>query len=131
MVRSLAYRSGTSKYKSNLLCKFTHRALSNTNLADSEVENAVSQQLDQHKYGMALRMLESQETPLSNENYVPNTFKEKFSSVKTASPQMIKATRAIFNQLTHAIDNVLQDQLVTTNHLSTSFTSAVVEELRL
>ena len=111
--------------------KFAHRALSNTDLADSEVERAVSQQLTQHKYGVVLCTLEAQESELSNENYIPDTFKQSLSSLKTASPQMVQATRSIFNQLTHTFDNVLQDWLITVSHLSTSFISAVIEEMHL
>ena len=80
---------------------------------------------------MALRTLEAQESELANENYIPDTFKQSFSSVKTASPQMVQATRSIFNQLTHAFDNVLQDRLITVSHLSTSFISSVIEEMCL
>ena len=120
IIQGLASRPGNSQYKSNLLRKFTHRALSNTNLADTELENAVSNQLDQHKYGVALQTLKSQEVPVDTNTYFPKTFPESLPFVKEKSPQLTEAARGIFTQLTESIDQILQQRLITTSHLSTS-----------
>ena len=96
LIRGIAFRPGNSKYKSNLLRKFTHRALSNTNLADTELEGAISDQLEQHKYGIALQTLKSQEVPFDTQTYFPKSFPETLPFVTQTTPQLAQAARDIF-----------------------------------
>ena len=52
-------------------------------------------------------------------------------SSKTMSPELYEAARIMFVQLTTAIDTLLKKRICSATQLSTSFSSTIIEQLRL
>ena len=131
LISSISNHPGNSRYKQKLLSRFTHRVLANTPLANSNLERAVDSQLNQNQFNVALQTIRSQEAPLSSDNYLPENFPDHLPLGKTISPQLNEAARIMFVQLTTAIDNLLKKRIRSATQLSTSFSSTVIEQLRL
>ena len=74
LISSISNHPGNSRYKQELLSKFTHHVLANTPLANSNLEKAVESQLNQNQFNVALQTIRSQEAPLISDNYLPENF---------------------------------------------------------
>merc|ERR1712059_168922 len=131
LISSISNRAGASDYKNNILTKLTHRVLENTPLANSNLENALVNQINQNKYTVATQTLKSKETPLSHTHYLPENWKENTPHVKTMSPKLYEVARKMFVHLTTTIDNLLKKRLCSASQLSTSFSSTIIENLSL
>ena len=131
LISSISNRAGNSRYKNELLTKLTHHVLANTPLANSNLEKAVENQLNQNKFTVAMQTLRSKEGPLSHDNYLPESWLDHMPNSKTMSPELYEAARIMFVQLTTTIDNLLKKRIRSATQLSTSFSSTIIENLRL
>ena len=130
MLSQLIYRPGAQSYKDDLLKKFLPRALAGTSLGGTQIEEAVRQQLGHRKYQSALQTLNSHEASLNPEHFLPDRFKQSFNE-QSNSPQLVQATRSIFNMLTTTLDQLTSSRLTTTTNLLTSLITSLIEGLRL
>ena len=71
LISLISNRPGNSRYKKELLIKLTYHVLANTPLANSNLEKAIENQLNQNKFNIAQQTLRSKEAPLSYDNYLP------------------------------------------------------------
>ena len=106
------------------------RALSSTNLAGTAIQQAISQQLSDRKYSVALQTLTSHEAKLNHEHYLPERFKESFNA-KSHSVQLVAATRCVFGTLTKTLDEIISTRLTSSGNLLTSLITSLIEELCL
>ena len=125
LIGDISNRPGVSSHKDALLQRFLTRALQGTSLANTQMEKALTSALQQRKYEVALSTLKSQEKPLDTASYLPKDVSQSTSS------QMQTSTKEIFAQFTKVIDRLLKKRLLSLNHFSTSFFSALLEQLRL
>ena len=131
LISDIAHRPGVSKYKDNLLQHFLPHALKGTPLADTQLEHALESALRQWKYSVALSTLKSQEKDLDTSNYLPEEA-TIFKSFKIPEHNaMHRITWQIHDQYTTSVDKLIQERLLSLNHISASFVSTVIEQLRL
>ena len=95
------------------------------------MESTVTKQIHDQKYDLVLKTLRSQQSDLSQKQYLPDAFKQNFNGLKTKNQEVVSATRAIFNMLTHSVDDIMKNRLTTVTTLLTSLVTSLTEELRL
>ena len=131
LISSVSQRAGNNDYKNNLLTKLTHRVLQNTPLTNSNIEEALINQLNQNKYTVAKHTLKSKETPLSQAHYIPETWDQETPKANTMPPRIYRVAKRMFIHLTTTIDNLVKKRLRSASQISTSFVGTIIEGLRL
>ena len=108
LISSVSQRAGDNEYKNNLLTKLTHRVLQNTPLTNSNVEEALINQIKQNKYTVAKHTLKSKETPLSQANYIPDMWDQETPKLNTMPPRIYRVAKRMFIHLTTTLDNLIK-----------------------
>ena len=119
IITSIAHRPDSSPYKAQLLQRFTHRALTGTQIENTGVQKAIEHSIQQKQYEIALSALKSHETKLDTNQYFPVHGLGIFNHL------------SIFNQMTGAFDKMLQTRLLSLNHVNSNFLSSVIEQSQI
>ena len=120
IISSVANRAGQSSHRDTILQTFVRRVFAGTELGQTQLQGALTHQLKQREYQIALNTLKAREQGLNQSYFLPNPSTDKSPSA-----------RDTLAQFTEKIDTLFQLRLKSLSQVSASFISSLIQAMRV